>query len=449
MSITTPRLSAAEELASPHLATGIKKATYRLLPMLMVLYFVAFLDRTNVGFAEEAMEIDRGISAAAYALGAGIFFIGYALFEVPSNLLLKRFGARFWLARIAVSWGLVATAFAFVNGDKMFVLLRFLLGVTEAGLFPGILLLLSDWFPNRRRVQIIAFFYLSLPFSQMVGAPMSGGLISFGHAYTPWSGWQVMFFVEGMMAVIAGLIALFVLVNSPQEASFLTAQEKHAMQSVMDTENAIRHEDGPRGIGAALVSWKVWYFTVIYFCLQAAIYGITFYLPQQVSGLIGQGVGWQVGLVSAIPWLFGMFALHYVGKHAGTVRRRRRWGTALYLSTGTATFISAWATAGGQSLLGLVAITVAICSFLAVSPVTWAFPTSFLTGVAAAAGIGLINSLGNLGGFVAPLMRTGINEALPTDTGAWGIVSLGLFGLLAAAMMWCTRFFGSKADTLL
>lgn len=156
-------------LDSPHLASGIRKATTRLMPMLVVLYFVAFLDRTNVGFAEEGLQVDRGISAGAFALGAGIFFIGYAIFEIPSNLLLDRFGARFWLARIAVTWGVVASAFAFTTNDTMFVFLRFLLGVTEAGLFPGVIMFLSQWFPNKKRVQMFAIFYLAQPFSQMLG----------------------------------------------------------------------------------------------------------------------------------------------------------------------------------------------------------------------------------------------------------------------------------------
>lgn len=447
---TTPGAQTAQTLlASPHLDSGIKKATYRLMPMLIILYFVAFLDRTNVGFAEAALEVDRGITAGAYALGAGIFFIGYAIFEIPSNLLLNKFGARFWLARIAITWGIVASLFAFVTDDTMFVWLRFLLGVTEAGLFPGVIMFLAQWFPNKRRVQMFALFYLAQPFSQMIGAPLSGGLISFGKAYTPWEGWQVMFFGEGMLAVFAGIAALFFLVDSPQKAKFLSVEEKAAMKAVMDHEDEIKNEDGPRGIGAALINWKVWYFTVIYFCLQIAVYGTTFYLPQQVSALIGKDVGWEVGLVSAIPWAVGLFVCYFVGKQATTIRRRRTWGTMFFIITGVAILVSAWAGANGQSLLGILAITVAVASFLSTGPITWSFPTAFLAGAAAATGIGLINSLGNLGGFVAPIMRTAINEGVPTESGAWGVVSLGVFAFLAAIMMACTRFFRAKADALL
>lgn len=448
MSATTP-VGVDPNAHSPALKSAISKAARHLMPMLVILYFVAFLDRTNIGFAQEALSIDRGISEGAFALGAGIFFIGYAIFEIPSNLLLKKFGARFWLARIAITWGIVAAAFAFTTNDTMFIILRFLLGVTEAGLFPGVIMFLAEWFPNKVRVQMFAIFYLAQPFSQMLGAPLSGGLISFGDALTPWHGWQVMFFVEGMLAVVAGIAALFFLVNSPQKAKFLNQEEKDALTDVMAKEDAVRTEDGPSGIWRAMSSWKVWYFTIIYFCLQIAVYGTTFYLPQQVAGLIGQDVGWQVGLISAIPWLVGLFACYFFGKHASTIIRRRNWGTSFYLLTGLAILGSAWAGANNLPIVGILFITIAVASFLSVGPITWSYPTAFLTGTAAAAGIGLINSLGNLGGFVAPIMRTSINETVPTDSGVWGVVSLGVFAFLAAAMLYGTRFFKARADALL
>jgi MFS family permease len=449
LSASTPSVGVDNNAHSPALKSAIAKASKHLMPMLVILYFVAFLDRTNIGFAEDALAMDRGISQGAFALGAGIFFIGYAIFEIPSNLLLKKFGARFWLARIAITWGIVAAAFAFTTNDTMFIILRFLLGVTEAGLFPGVIMFLAEWFPNKVRVQMFAIFYLAQPFSQMLGAPLSGGLISFGDTVTPWHGWQVMFFVEGLLAVLAGIAALFFLVNSPQKAKFLNQEEKDALTEVMAREDTVRTEDGPSGIWRAMSSWKVWYFTIIYFCLQIAVYGTTFYLPQQVAGLIGQDVGWQVGLVSAIPWLVGLFACYIVGRHASTIRFRRNWGSLFYIFTGLSIFGSAWAGANNLPFVGILFITLAVASFLSVGPITWSYPTAFLTGTAAAAGIGLINSLGNLGGFVAPIMRTSINETAPTESGIWGIVSLGVFAFLAAAMMYGTRFFKARADALL
>ncbi|MDQ4502103.1 MFS transporter [Sinomonas sp. ASV322] len=438
------------EVGSAALKSAISKAARHLMPMLVILYFVAFLDRTNVGFAEAALRTDRGVSAGAFALGAGIFFIGYALFEVPSNLLLKRFGARFWLARIAITWGIVAAAFAFTTNDVMFNVLRFLLGVTEAGLFPGVIMFLSEWFPNKVRVQMFAIFYLAQPFSQMIGAPLSGGLISFGDSLGFARGWQVMFFVEGLLAVIAGIAALFFLTNSPAKAKFLDEDEKAALIDVMALEDRVRTEDGPTGIWRAMGNWKVWYFTVIYFALQIAVYGTTFYLPQQVASLIGKKVGWEVGVISALPWLVGLFACYFFGKAANTIVRRRAWGTACYVLTGLTIVGSGWAGANHQPVLGILFITLAVASFLTVGPITWAYPTSFLTGAAAAAGIGLINSLGNLGGFVAPLMRTSINDAVPTPSGVWGVVSLGVFAFVAAAMVFGTKYFRTaKSDELL
>ena len=446
--MSTPNPPAIGSTNDPALKSAIRKASKHLMPMLVILYFVAFLDRTNVGFAEEALSVDRGISNGAFALGAGIFFIGYAIFEIPSNLLLKKFGARFWLARIAVTWGIVAALFAFTTNDTMFIVLRFLLGVTEAGLFPGVIMFLSEWFPNKVRVQMFSIFYLAQPFSQMLGAPLSGWLINIGDSVPGVEGWQVMFAVEGLLAVVAGFAAFFFLVNSPQDAKFLNKEEKLALKNVMELEDGMKAKSGPSGVLAAMRNPRVWYFTIIYFCLQIAVYGVTFFLPQQVASLTGQAVGFQVGLLAAIPWFFGIFACYFAGKAANTITRRRNLGTILFTSTGLCIFGSAWSGANEQPVLGIIFITLAVCSFLAVGPITWSYPTAFLTGTAAAAGIGLINSLGNLGGFVAPILRTAVNEAASSEV--LGVYALGVLPFLAAAMMFATRRFkASGADTLL
>lgn len=445
---TAPSQAPQELLNSPVLKSAIRKATFRLMPMLVILYIVAFLDRTNVGFAEEAMEQSVNISAAAYALGAGIFFIGYAIFEIPSNILLDRFGAKIWLARIAVTWGIVSASFSLVQNDFMFIALRFLLGVTEAGLFPGVIMFLAAWFPNKVRVEMFAIFYLAQPFSQMIGNPLSGWLINIGDA-TGLEGWRVMFAVEGLMAVAAGIAAFFVLINSPQDAKWLDKAEKKALLDVMAHENVVRESAGPKGILSAMGNARVWYFTVIYFCLQIAVYGTTFYLPQQVASLLGQSAGWQVGLVAAIPWFFGLFFCYFIGRIANTVRRRRNLGALFYTTTGLAILGSAWAGLNAQPVLGIVFITIAVCSFLACGPITWSFPTAFLTGLAAAAGIGLINSLGNLGGFVAPILRTAVNDAVGGESGFAGVIALGILPFVAAAMMLGTKAMKTNADALL
>jgi sugar phosphate permease len=437
----------SENVNSPVLTSAISHAARRLMPMIVILYVVSFLDRTNVGFAEDALEMDRGISDAAYAFGAGVFFIGYAIFEIPSNLALQRFGAKLWLARIAITWGLVSAGFAFVQGETSFIVLRFVLGVTEAGLFPGIIMYLSDWFPNRDRVRLFAIFYLAQPFSQIIGSPLSGVLIDLGNSVDGIAGWQAMFAVEGLLAVVAGIAAIFLLVDSPEDAKFLSPEQKSALREAMEAENTLRRSDGPSGVWAAMRSGRVWYFTVIYFCLQIAVYGVTFNLPTQVAGLVGRDVGWQVGLITAIPWFVGIFACYFTGKHAVTVTRRRVWGAWLFVSTGVFVIGSAWAGANGYALIGIVFIAFAVSSFLSIGPITWSYPTAFLTGSAAAAGIGLINSLGNLGGFVAPNLRSWVASA--TDSDALGIAALGVLPFLAAVMMLGTKRFQLRANTLL
>src|SRR6476469_5818128 len=257
MTVANPSTT-KELLDSPVLKSAISKASRRLMPMLVILYVVAFLDRTNVGFSEAALGVDKGISAGAFALGAGIFFIGYALFEIPSNLLLTKFGAKVWLARIAITWGIVSACFAFVQGETSFIILRFLLGVTEAGLFPGVIMYLAEWFPNKVRVQMFAIFYLAQPFSQMMGAPLSGWLINIGDQVPGVQGWQVMFAVEGLLAVIAGVAAYFFLINGPEKAKFLSREEKYALKEVMALEDNIKDEHGPRGIHAAMRNGRVW-----------------------------------------------------------------------------------------------------------------------------------------------------------------------------------------------
>ena len=438
-----------ELLETTVLKSAISKAARHLMPMLVILYVVSFLDRTNVGFAADALGTDRGVSAGAFALGAGIFFIGYALFEIPSNLLLRKVGAKIWLARIAITWGIVEASFAFVQGEKSFIVLRFLLGVTEAGLFPGVIMYLAEWFPNKTRVRMFAIFYLAQPFSQMIGNPLSGWLINIGDKMPGVHGWQVMFFVEGVLAIFTGIACFFFLINGPDKAKFLSKDERQALKEVMANEDSIREETGPNGVFAAMRNAKVWYFTVIYFCLQIAVYGVTFFLPQQVAQLTGQKVGLAVGLLVGVPWFFGIFACYFIGRAATTITRRRSFGIGLFISTGLGIFGSAWAGANHQPVVGMVFITLAVCSFLAVGPITWSYPTAFLTGSAAAAGIGLINSLGNLGGFVAPLLRTAVNGYTNSPTGSAGVYALGILPFLGALLMFGTRKLKTKADDLL
>ena len=312
--------------------------------------------------------------------------------------------------------------FMFVQGERSFILLRVLLGVTEAGLFPGVITFLAAWFPNNVRVQMFAIFYLAQPLSQLVGAPPSGVLINPGEKMPGIAGWQLMFVTEGLLAVLAGIAAFFFLINGPQDAKFLDPVEKAALLEVMALEDTVRVEVGPSGVWAALRNGRVWYFTIVYFCLQIAVYGVTFFLPQQVAEPTGQKVGLKVGLLVAIPWFFAIFSTYFIGRKATTMTRRRNLGVWLFVSTGLCIFGSAWA------------------GF---------YPTAFLTGTAAAAGIGLINSLGNTGGFVAPILRTQVNALANSATGSVGVYALGILPFLAALLMYGTKWLKTRADDLL
>ena len=284
-----------------------KKVFRRLIPFLLLMYVIAFLDRSNVSFAQKEFEIDFGISAAAYAFGAGLFFVGYAVFEVPSNILLHKVGARWWLARIMVSWGIVAACFMFVQGEKSFYLLRFLLGVTEAGFFPGVILFLTYWIPARHLSRARGYFYMGIALAGILGNPLSGGLLEL-NGVAGLRGIQWMFLVEGLLAVIVGVWAYFYLTDHPKDAE-VAAGGRAAGAGGDHRGRGHRQVRGPcarRRCWPRSANWRVWYFAAIYFCIQIAVYGVTFFLPTQVTAITGQKLGFQASLVTAIPWVFGL-----------------------------------------------------------------------------------------------------------------------------------------------
>src|SRR3954454_24757311 len=265
--------------------SATKKVFRRLIPFLLLMYVIAFLDRSNVSFAQKEFEIRFGISAAAYAFGAGLFFVGYAIFEVPSNILLHKVGARWWLARIMVTWGIIAAAFTWGQGPTSFYILRFLLGVAEAGFFPGVILFLTYWIPARHLSRARGYFYMGIALAGILGNPLSGGLLEldgvFGLRGIHW-----MFSVEGLLAVLVGVWAYFYLTDKPKDAVWLPADERRALIETVEGEDRAKTEgSGPGHVLAALSNWRVWYFALIYFCIQIAVYGVTFFLPAQVTAI--------------------------------------------------------------------------------------------------------------------------------------------------------------------
>ena len=317
-----------------------RKVFKRLVPFLLLMYVIAFLDRSNVSFAQEEFEADFGISTASYAFGAGLFFVGYAIFEVPSNLLLHKVGAKWWLSRIMVTWGIVAAAFVFVQGPISFYILRFLLGVMEAGFFPGVILFLTYWVPARHLSRARGYFYMGIALAGILGNPLSGGLLELNGVFGL-RGIQWMFLVEGLLAVAVGIWAFFYLTDRPEQATWLPDDQREALVETIDAEDTAKEEGhGPKKVLAALGNWRVWYFALIYFCLQIAVYGVTFFLPTQVTAITGQKLGFQSSLVTAIPWVFALVGLLIFPGLADRTRKHRLIGSLLLLGTAFGIVIS-------------------------------------------------------------------------------------------------------------
>jgi sugar phosphate permease len=418
-----------------------KRVFKRLIPFLLLMYVIAFLDRSNVSFAQKEFEVDFGISAAAYAFGAGLFFVGYAIFEVPSNLLLHRVGARWWLARIMVSWGIVSAAFMFVQGPISFYVLRFLLGVMEAGFFPGVILYLTYWVPARHLSQARGYFYMGIALAGILGNPLSGSLLELSGVFGL-RGIQWMFLVEGLLAVVVGVWSYFYLTDRPEQATWLPDDEREALVDTIDAEETAKAEGhGPQKVLAALGNWRVWYFALIYFCIQIAVYGMTFFLPTQVVAITGQKLGFAASLVTAVPWVFALIAVAIFPPIADRTRKHRLIGSTLLLITAFGIIISG--ALSNNPVFAIAGLCLAAIGFVSMQPIFWTLPTEYMTGYAAAAGIGLVNSLGNLGGFLAPIQREYFNE---TIGGNAGIYSLALGAVLGAVLFSITALFKKAND---
>ncbi|MEE1650273.1 MFS transporter [Brachybacterium sp. J144] len=432
------RVADGEEHYSAATRSATAKALKRLLPFLLLMYVIAFIDRTNIGFAEESLEIHAGLSTAAYAFGAGLFFIGYAVFEVPSNLIMHRVGARWWMARIMITWGIVAALFMFTTGPTMFYILRFLLGVAEAGFFPGVILYLTYWFPRRRRAQATALFYMGLPIANILGGPLSGGLMELDGFLGLW-GFQWMFLIEGLIAVVVGVIAFFYLTDRPAKARWLTEQERTELQSTLDAEAAEKGEAQHLSWWRALLNGRILYFCAVYFTIQLSVYGLTFFLPRQIAGIAGRDVGLIVGLLFAIPWIVGLVANFFSGRLADRSGNYRDIATGLLVVSAIGLTITGVLSSPVLVMIGLCLAAVGFCS---AQPIFWNIPTSYLSGAALASSIGLINGIGNLGGFLAPNLRVWVVETFGTESA--GLLMLAAMPLIGALLLAGTRLFDRR-----
>jgi ACS family tartrate transporter-like MFS transporter len=409
------------EAAAPADETNVlRKVAWRLIPFMGLLYFTAYLDRVNIGFAALTMNQDIGLSAAAYGLGSGIFFIGYFLFEVPSNLILEKVGARRWIARIMVTWGVLSAAMAFVSGPIGFYVVRFLLGVAEAGFFPGMILYLTYWFPWAQRGRIVAMFMLAIPLSSVLGAPVSTALL--GTSVFGLKGWQTMFLLEGIPAALLGIVVLFRMTDRPAVASWLSSNERATLQRALDRDVAAPGGGHLEGLSAALGNLQVWRYALVYFGVIMGNYGLGFWLPQIVKGLGGLS-NVQTGWLTALPYLLGAIATVFWGRHADKTQERV-WHFVLPASLAAVGFLTA--ALAHEPAVQFAALCAATVGVICAAPMFWAFPTRFLRAAAAAGGIALINSVGNLAGYAGPSIMGFMKEA----TGAYGA---GLLVLAAAA----------------
>ncbi|MGL4966698.1 MAG: MFS transporter [Inquilinus sp.] len=407
-----------------------RKVFWRIVPFLMLCYVVAYLDRVNVGFAKLQMSQDLGFSEAVFGLGAGIFFVGYFLFEVPSNIILHQVGARMWIARIMITWGIVSAAFMFVPSAPWFYALRFLLGLAEAGFYPGIILYLTYWYPSHRRAKIIAVFMAAIPVSGIFGNPLSGWIMDAFHETHGLAGWQWMFLIEAVPAVLIGVAVLLVLDNSVREAKWLTDEEKAVIEREIAAD--AKGKDSLASLGAMFRDGRVWLSCFIYFAFVSGQYGLTFWMPTLVkaTGVTGN---LNIGLISAIPFLCAVVAMILFGQSADR-RRERRWHLVIPAVMGAVGFVVA-ATAT-DTAVAIAFLSLAAAGVLTCAPLFWSLPTAFLHGAAAAAGIAMINSIGNLAGFVSPY-AIGLLKDLTGST-ELGMYMLAVMLVLGAAAVLTT-----------
>jgi ACS family tartrate transporter-like MFS transporter len=442
-------------------ARVLSRVAWRLIPFLALLYIFNILDRGNVGFARLTMQADLGMSKAMFDLGYGIFYVGYLAFEVPANLLLRRFGARRWIARIMISWGVVSCAMMLVTGPWSFYVLRILLGVAEAGFFPGIILYLTYWFPARERARVLALFMTAIPLAGVLGNPLSGAVMEYLHGAGGLKGWQWLFLVEGVPSVLLGFVVLFYLTDRPAEARWLTPAEEAWLSGRLQQEEHHRAQRHGSDLLRALVDGRVWLLICVYFTVAVTSNAAGSYFPQLISerfwartnladplvvaGLAGLGASplgdgsllatsalappspskLVVGLLGALPHLSAMVGMILLGAHSDrTGERRGHVAFAALLGAG------GWALAALTSSpwLGLLGFCLAQTGMMSMLPCFWALPTSFLSGVAAAGGIALINSVANIGGFLGP-----------TILGQFGLWAMAATLVAGALLVLCLR----------
>ena len=403
------------------------RVTWHLLPLLFVCYVIAYLDRVNVGFAKLQMLSDLHFSEAVYGLGAGIFFVGYCLFEVPSNIMLSRFGARRWMSLIMVCWGIISACMMFVTTPASFYTLRFLLGVAESGMFPGVIFYLTLWYPSHRRGRVVAMFMTAQPLSGVIGGPLSGWILQEFHQIGRLAGWQWLFLIEGLPAIVMGLVLFYWIDNNIRDARWLNEGQKQMLEEQIAADSTLKEKH--HKILSIVRDGRVWLLSLVSFCAVIGNYGIVFWLPTIIKAT-GVEKPLQVGLLTMIPYGVAAVVMNLAGRSSDRTGERR-WHLAL--STIAAGVGLVFATMhAGDTMLALIGLTIAAAGGFASQPLFWNLPTAALGGAAAAAGIALINAAGNTGGFVGPYLVGWISNA--THSTSLGIYVLAFWFFLGSAL---------------
>nr|WP_315254759.1 MFS transporter [uncultured Duganella sp.] len=431
--MTTATTTVGDAVAPPTvLETAVSKVKWRILPLFVVMFIANYVDRVNIGFARSHLEADLGIGAAAFGFGAGVFFLAYALFEVPSNILQQRFGAKAWLTRIMATWGIVATGMAFVQGETSFYVMRFLLGVAEAGFFPGVVYYFTQWLPNSERGKAMAIFLSGSALASVISGPLSGGLMSIEGGGL--HGWQWMFIIEGLASVALCFVVWFFLDSRPEDAKWLTNEERNALATTIAAEKKARDANKPKNASmfTLLKDARIALFCIIFFAIQLTIYGATFWLPSIIKKM-GQFSELEVGLFNSIPWIISIAAMYMFATLAQKFRHQQAWVAVALIVAACGMFAS---TKGGP-VMAFVAICFAAIGFKAASSLFWPIPQGYLDSRIAAAVIALINSLGNLGGFVAPATFGYLEQKTGSIQG--GLYALAITSVIAAGLIFFTR----------
>lgn len=433
----SPQLNNVQSSADPQVvARAVSKVKRHVLPLFVVMFIVNYIDRVNIGFVRSHLETDLGIGAAAYGLGAGLFFIGYAMFEVPSNILLQRYGAKVWLTRIMFTWGIVATAMAFVPNETWFYILRFLLGVAEAGFFPGVVYYFTKWLPAGERGKAMAIFLSGSAIASIISGPLSGLLLQIDGLGM--KGWQWMFFIEGMFSVLLCGFVWFWLDSLPKDAKWLTREESQALTDCIDEEQRQRQlaagETGAvkHSVFKLLRDPQIMLFCFLYFSISLTIYGCTFWLPSIIRSMGGLD-DLQVGLFNSVPWIISVVAMYAFASLAARYKWQQAWASAAFVIAAFGLFMS---TTGGP-IFSFIAICFAAIGFKAASSLFWPIPQAYLDARIAAAVIALINSVGSLGGFVAPATFGYLEEHTGSIEG--GLIGLAVVSLIAGILVFMTK----------